>query len=103
METTITGRHLEITAAIRQYSEDKASKLPKFYDQILKIEMLLDGQEGKAKRAEVVVTASHQSRFVASHEGADLYGCIDQAIKKIQHQLTAHKEMHRNRKHIVPE
>lgn len=102
MDITISGRHLEITEAIRGYAEDKASKLPKYYDQIHKIELVLDGQQ-PAKRAEIVVHASHQSRFVASHEGEDLYGCIDQAIHKVQQQLTAHKEMHRNRKHLTQE
>ncbi len=99
MDITISGRHLEITQAIRQYAEDKAAKLPKFYDLVQTIEMILDGHEARAKRAEVVVIAEHKNRFVAHHEGEDLYGCIDQAIHKIQMQLTAHKERFRNRKH----
>jgi putative sigma-54 modulation protein len=99
VDMIISGRHLEITAAIRQYAEDKAGKLPKFYDLIQSIEVILDGAESRQKRAEIVVTAEHKNRFVATHEGEDLYGCIDQAVQKAQHQLTAHKERFRNRKH----
>lgn len=99
MDITISGRHLEVTQAIRQYAEEKASKLPKFYDLIQAIELILDGNESRVKRAEVVVVAEHKNRFVAHHEGEDLYGCIDQAVHKIQTQLTAHKERFRNRKH----
>lgn len=99
MDITISGRHLEITPAIRQYADEKAAKLPKFYDLITSIELILDGNEGKQKRAEVVVVAEHKNRFVAHHEGDDLYGCIDQALHKIQSQITAHKERFRNRKH----
>jgi putative sigma-54 modulation protein len=99
VEITISGRHLEITPAIRQHAEEKANKLPKFYDLIQEIDIVLDGSEAKAKRAEVVVIAEHKNKFVAHHEGEDLYGCIDQAFHKVQHQISAHKERFRNRKH----
>jgi len=101
VDITIAGRHLEITPAIRTYAEDKAGKLPKYYDQIQTIEVILDGHEAKQKRAEIVVHANHQNSFVAHHEGEDLYGCIDQAVQKVQAQLTAHKERFRNRKHTT--
>ena len=99
MQITISGRHLEITQAIRQYAEEKAGKLPKFYDLIQGIEVILDGSEAKQKRAEIVVNAEHKNMFVAHHEGEDLYGCIDQALHKVQQQITSHKERFRNRKH----
>jgi len=102
VEITISGRHLEITPAIRQYAEEKAGRLPKFYDLIQDIEIVLDGHaDGKQKRAEIVAIAEHKNRFVAHHEGEDLYGCIDQAVHKVQTQLTAHKERFRNRKHTT--
>ena len=100
MVITISGRHLDITPAIRQHAEEKANKLPKFYDLIQEIEVILDFvRKPKMKRAEVVVTAEHNNRFVASHDGEDLYGCIDQAVHKVQTQITAHKDKFRNRKH----
>lgn len=101
MDIKISGRHLEITDAIRAYAEEKAAKLPKFYDLVQSIEMILDGSEAKQMRAEVVVVAEHKNRFVAHHESEDMYGCIDQAMHKVQTQLTAHKERFRNRKHTA--
>ncbi len=99
MNITISGRHLEITDAIRQYTEEKAGKLPKFYDLVQAIDVILDCVQPKLMRAEVVVLAEHKNKFVATHEGEDLYGCIDQALHKVQMQLTSHKERFRNRKH----
>ena len=99
MDITISGRHLEITPAIRSYAEEKAAKLPKFYDLIQRVELILDVAQTKLMKAEVVVIAEHKNKFVAVHEGEDLYGCIDQAIHKVQTQLTSHKERFRNRKH----
>ena len=43
MIITISGRHMDITPAIRQHAEEKANKLTKFYDLILEIEVILDG------------------------------------------------------------
>ena len=99
MDIKISGRHLEITEAIRQYAEEKASKLPKFYDLIQAVELMLEVVQTKQMRAEVVVVAEHKNKFVAVHEGEDLYGCIDLALHKMQTQLTSHKERFRNRKH----
>jgi putative sigma-54 modulation protein len=99
LDITISARHFDITPAIRQHAEEKAAKLPKYYDSIQAIEVILDGTDSKQKRAEIVVNAEHNNRFVAHHSGEDLYGCIDQAFHKMQHQITAHKEQFRNRKH----
>ncbi len=99
MVITISGRHLDITPAIKQYAEEKAGKLTKYYDLIQGIEVILDGSEAKHKKAELVIKTEHKNTFVASHESEDLYGCIDQAVHKAQLQLTAHKDRYRNRKH----
>ncbi len=100
MIITLSGRHLDITPAIRSYAEEKAGKLTKYYNLIQEIEVILDGSHDKSKRVEVVVNAEHNNTFVAHHDGEDLYGCIDQAVHKVQTQLTSHKEKHRNRKHM---
>jgi putative sigma-54 modulation protein len=96
----VTGRHLEVTVAIRNYAEEKVNKLPKYYDLIQDIEVILDGSDSKQKKAEVIVKAEHNNTFVASHAGDDLYGCIDQTCHKMERQLTEHKTRFRNRKHM---
>ena len=101
MNITLSGRHLEITPAIRAYAEEKAGRLTKYYDLIQDINVILDGSADKSKKVEMVITAGHKDRFVASVEGEDLYGCIDQVIHKLERQLTDHKERFRNRKHTA--
>jgi putative sigma-54 modulation protein len=98
---TLSGKHLEITPAIRKYAEEKAGKLTKFYDLIKEIEVILDGKDAKAKSVEIIVSAEHRNMFVGSCTGEDLYGCIDQAAHKLERQLTDHKERFRNRKHVT--
>ena len=99
MIITLSGRHLEITPAIRQYAEEKARKLTKYYDLIKEIEVILDGKNAAGKSAEFVISAEHRNMFVGHCDGEDLYACIDKVTDKMERQLTDHKERHRNRKH----
>jgi putative sigma-54 modulation protein len=100
--TTITCRHLEVTAAIRQHAEAHASKMLKYYDKIKEIEVILDGSESRHKRVEMIVSAEHRNMFLASQDGDDLYACMDMAAHKIERQIIEHKERFRNRKHPGP-
>ena len=99
MLVTITGRHMEVTATLRQHAQERAEKLPKYYDLISAVEIVLEAHSGKQNRAEIIVSAEHRDTFVAHHDGDDLYGCIDQAFHKVQQQIAEHKKRHRNRKH----
>lgn len=99
MIITLTGRHMDVTPAIRQHAEEKAGKLPKFYDLIKEIEVILDGSSGKSKRVEIIVSAEHRNMFVGSMEGDDLYACIDMVVHKLERQISEHKKKFRNRKH----
>ncbi|MHC4367568.1 MAG: HPF/RaiA family ribosome-associated protein, partial [Planctomycetota bacterium] len=40
---TITGKHIEITEAIRAHAEEKTAKLPKYYNSITRVEVIIDG------------------------------------------------------------
>ena len=99
MVITVTGRHLEITPAIRKHAEERANHLTKYYDLIQEIEIVLDGHDGKDRMVEMIVNAEHQLEFISKVSGQDLYGLIDQAAHKLERQLKDHKERVRNRMH----
>lgn len=96
MNIVVKARHMEVTDAIRTFVEGKASKLPKFYDRIQSIEVILDKEADKSV-AEIVVTAKRVPPFVATHRDADLYACVDQCLHKITEQLRRHKDRVRDR------
>lgn len=99
MIITVTGRHLDVTASIKEHSQERVQRLLKHYDLIKEIEVVLDGSDGKQKSVEIIVSAEHRNMFVGTCIGEDLYACIDQAVHKLERQLTDHKERFRNRKH----
>jgi putative sigma-54 modulation protein len=100
VQISITGRHTEITAKIKQYAEDKAGRLPRFYDRVQAIEIVV-GREAEQSIVEMIVKAAGTQDFVAKEIGPDALTCIDLLVDKMERQLTKHKEKFRNRKHIT--
>jgi len=99
MEITVTGKHLEITPAIREYAEAKANKLTKYFDRIMSIEVVMDTRERQQHEVELIVHVEHHEPFVARAKDSDLYATIDEVSDKMERQLTDFKEKRRNRKH----
>jgi len=93
---TIEVRHMEVTDAIRQYAESKVEKLPKYYDNIQSIEVVID-MDGGRPSVEIIIQASRKSTFVAHHRGEDLYANIDECADKVSQQLRRHKDKVRDR------
>ena len=98
MEIIVSGRHIDITPAIREHAQEKVSKLPRYYDRIQKIEVVFD-QVDHTCELEIIVHVDHAEPFISKVAGLDLYRCIDEAAKKLERQLSDHKAKIRNHKH----
>lgn len=97
MITKITGRHIEVTEAMRNYAEKKIGKLKKFYNRLSEIEVII-GSEGQSHIVEIIIRADNHQPFVVKQSNEDAYACLDGAVDKIERQLTRHKEKSRRRK-----
>jgi putative sigma-54 modulation protein len=100
VELTVTGRHIEITDAMKAYAEEKLGKLPHFYDRIENVEVILDRLAAQY-RVEVVVRADHKHTFVGQTDADEFNEAVDLVFDKMERQMTKHKERVRNRKHAV--
>ena len=98
MTITVSGRHMEVTPALKSYADQKAAKLEKYYDLIREIEVIFDAQKDSTA-VEMIVHAEHRNTFIAKHNQGDAYACIDGCMHKLERQLTEHKDKFRNRKH----
>lgn len=103
MKIHITGRHLRVTKAIREYVEEKVSRAQKYFNHIIWAQALVS-VEKRSHRAEIIVHASKQT-FRALATGATLYAAIDLATDKIDVQLRKYKERlkEHHRKAPLPE
>lgn len=100
MQFKMSGKHIDVTPAIREYCEQKTQRLHRYWDRISAITAVID-QHDRNFEVEVLVDTDHTKPFVAKDTGEDLYACIDSVVDKLERQLTDHKEKLRNRKHIA--
>lgn len=98
MQVTVSGRHMGVNNALRDYCEKKAERLVRFYDRIQSIEVVLDGRNGKHS-AEMIVHSEGTSPFVAHELHDDVFAAVDLLLDKVEEQIRRHKEKLRNRKH----
>jgi putative sigma-54 modulation protein len=96
---TISGKHIEITESMKKHAEEKTSKLPKYYNSINQVEVIIDGGQGGSVSIEIIARAEHSKIFVGTETGEDAYRCIDMAVHKIERQLRRAKSKERDNKH----
>lgn len=96
MNIQITGKNIELTDAIRSYVEKKVTKVKKYFDQVIDVQVILDVQKN-VHIAEILVNA--KGVFLKGLEKSeDLYASIDLAIDKIDRQLVKYKEKLKDKK-----
>ena len=101
MLITISGKHIEVTESIKKHAEEKVSKLPKFYNSINQVEVIIDGSQGGNTSVEIIARAERSKVFVGTETGEDAYRCIDMAVHKLERQLRRTKSKERDNKHIT--
>ena len=88
----ITGRHLGVTEAMKEYAREKVGKLAKIFDRLTKVEVTMDVTHHDTHEVEIVVDASGGARLVGKAESPDMYAAVDLAEDKLVRQLVKHKQ-----------
>ena len=91
MQLNITGRHMDVTDALRNYVATKVNRLERHYDHITNVQVVLAVNKA-GQRAEAIVHAGHQHEIFADAEAKDMYAAIDALSDKLDRQLIKHKE-----------
>ncbi|MDX8386554.1 MAG: ribosome-associated translation inhibitor RaiA [Gallionella sp.] len=97
MNLQLTGRHLEITPAIREYTTGKFGKIKRHFDNVIDVNIILSVEKLKQK-AEATVHISGKDVFVEC-ENENLYAAIDSLVNKLDRQVLKHKEKISARRH----
>lgn len=90
MQINITGHHVELTPALREFVEKKFSKLERFFDQIISVQVTLTIKKLRQIAESDIKVAGGDVH--ASAESEDMYASIDQLMDKLERQLVKHKE-----------
>jgi len=87
----ITGRHVGVTEAMKEYARTKAEKLLRFHDRATSCRVTMD-VNNLDQEVEMVVDVSRGVRLVGKAEAPDMYAACDLAEQKLAQQLRRHKE-----------
>jgi putative sigma-54 modulation protein len=94
MNLTISGHHLEVSAALREYVVNKLERITRHFDQVVDINVLLSIEKNKEKerrqKAEITLRVKGKDIFV-EHTHEDLYAAIDQLMDKLDRQVVRYK------------
>jgi putative sigma-54 modulation protein len=105
MNLTISGHHLEVTPALRQYVTGKLDRITRHFDQVVDVKVLLTVEKMKEKekrqRAECNIHVKGNDLFAESaHE--DLYAAVDDLVDKLDRQVVKHKDRMTDHHHSAP-
>ena len=105
MNLTISGHHLDVTPALREYVLTKLERVTRHFDQVVDVNVLLTVEKQKEKerrqRCEVTLHVKGRDIFV-EQANEDLYAAIDQLMDKLDRQVVRHKECLKNHYHAAP-
>lgn len=100
MNIQITGRHVEITDALKQFAEDQVDSLTKYNIKIIKTHIILEVQNTIQHRCEINIEGNHL-HLSAHAESKNMYESITKTVEKLDHQLKSHKISYSDKNHRV--
>ena len=89
MNVQVSGHHVEVTPAIRDYVLSKLERIQRHFDQVIEINVVLSVQKLRQK-AEISVHLPGKDIHVESDD-EDLYAAIDLMMDKLDRQIIKHK------------
>ena len=87
MNISLTGRHLELTDAIKEHMTTSIETLSKFNMDIISVNVVASTQTKKGKEhsvVEFVINLAHKNSIIIKQSDSDLYAAIDLAISRAQ-------------------
>jgi putative sigma-54 modulation protein len=88
MEITVTFRHTDPIESLKNYAEEKISKIKKYIDVPLDAHIVLSVE--KFRHIADVTLSLNGTRIKAVEETSDMYSAIDQVMDKVENQVKKH-------------
>jgi putative sigma-54 modulation protein len=90
MNLHLTGHHVEITPAIREYVVNKLARINRHFDHVIEVNVIMT-VEKLDQKIEANVHLSGKDIHVQAHDG-DMYAAIDGLVDKLDRLVIKHKE-----------
>ncbi len=100
MQINLTGHHVEVTAPLRDYVNNKLERVIRHFDHVTSVQVILSVEKLRQKAEARLHLAGNDVYADAVDE--DMYAAIDALVDKLDRQVKKHKEKmtdhHRNEK-----
>ena len=100
MNFNVSGHHVSVTPAIRDYVFSKLSRITRHFDQVIDVNVILS-VEKMVQKAEVSVHVRGRDIFCETVD-EDMYAAIDTLADKLDRQILKHKDKSRAHQHEPP-
>jgi len=89
MRINISGKHMDVTNALKELIEKKMKKLDKFFDEDTDVKVVLSVEKD---RNIMEATIHHEGLIIRSEDHTrDMYSTVDKVVRKLEKQLLSHK------------
>ncbi len=90
MHINFTGHRMDVTLALKTFTQEKFEKLGRHSDKITAINVVFDVE--KLRQIAEATIHVKKGELHASSEADDMYTAIDMLVDKLDRQLIKHKE-----------
>jgi putative sigma-54 modulation protein len=105
MNLTISGHHLDVTPALRNYVIHKLDRVIRHFDQMVDVKVLLSIEKQKAKETRQQVECNIHVKggdLFAQSAHHDMYAAVDALVDKLDRQVVRYKDKLQDHQHEAP-
>jgi len=88
---TVTGRHVSVTEAMRDYARKKVENLHLDYPRIIDVKVILDVEKKARQKAEIILHCANHITIEVDTVSDDIYASIDESISKVARRMRKYK------------
>jgi len=88
---TVTGRHVSVTEAMREYAYKKVENLHLDYPRIIDAKVILDVENKERQKAEIVLHCANHITIEVDTTTGDIYSAIDETVSKLARRMRKYK------------
>ncbi len=96
MNMTITGRHMEMTDALKAYVEGSLERVVEHFDKVIDVDVVLEVQ--KHRHIAEVNLHANGIRIHSRESSPDMYASVDTAMSKLDKQIRKYRDRINNHK-----
>ncbi|MBS1269570.1 MAG: Ribosome hibernation promoting factor [Gammaproteobacteria bacterium] len=89
MQITISGQHMDVTPALREYVNSKMERIERHFDHVSRSNVVLNAET--TRHCAEVTVSTKGATLHANAEADDMYAAIDAMIDKLDNQVRKQK------------